>query len=162
MDLNLEAILIQRHEWGEGNPFQSQTVPLKQGIGLVPVTSEWAQSNFGTGSLAPFTLLTPMMATALQKISGGGQTIAYIEAEMHGVVRHQRGMAWQAGAIILPPTEQIGLLDAVLRQLGAKRNTYETESELTGILRCKHTEAWLSLVPRAGAASYSNTDGIDT
>jgi hypothetical protein len=160
MDLNLEAILIQRNEWGVGNPFQSQTVPLKQGIGLVPVTPEWAQTNFGTGGLPPFMWLTPVMATALQKLSSGGQTIGYIEADMHGVVRHQRGVIWQAGNVILAPTEQVGIVDVVLKALGARRNTYETESEVTGILRCKHTEAWMNLIPRTGAASYTEDDEI--
>jgi hypothetical protein len=159
MDLNLEAILIQRHEWNERNPFQSQTVPLKQGIGLVPVTPEWAQTNFGTGAIAPFMWLTPVMATALQNLSGGGQTIAYIEADMHGVVRHQRAVIWRAGAILLPPTEQIGIVDNVLQALGARRNTQQTESEIVGMLRCKHTEAWMNLIPRAGAASYAEDEG---
>jgi hypothetical protein len=158
MDLNLEAILIQRNEWGAGNPFQSQTVPLKQGIGLVPVTPEWAQTNFGTGGIAPFQWLTPVMATALQKLSAGGQTIAYIEADMHGVVRHQRAVIWRGGGIIMPPTEQIGIVDAVLQTLGARRTTHETESEVTGILRCKHTEAWMQLIPRAGAATYAEDE----
>jgi hypothetical protein len=158
MDLNLEAILIQRHEWSAGNPFQSQTVPLKQGIGLVPVTPEWATSNFGTGGLAPFQWLTPNMATALQKLSAGGQTIAYIEADMHGVVRHQRGMIWRAGQILLPPTEQIGIVDGILQTLGARRNTYETESEIVGMLRCRHTEAWMNLIPLAGSASHAEDE----
>jgi hypothetical protein len=128
------------------------TVPLKQGFGLIPMTSQVAQyfeyeSKKDVGQ-DEFYWLSPYMTLIAAKASTLGK-IAYIEAEFFGGAGHQASILWGNGAVLFGPlwAERLPIsempINRVLRLMGVRvENSLDEFATLElGVYRA--TDAWL-------------------
>ncbi|WP_436771174.1 hypothetical protein [Yinghuangia sp. YIM S09857] len=82
---------------------ETAVAPLRQGMGLVPVTEQLLGdqtghiSRTGTGLGQPFTVTSPVFEQTLSDWSRGGP-IAYVEADFHGGDGCQAAAVWRTGA----------------------------------------------------------------
>ena len=129
-------------------------VPLRQGLGLVPMTDEAFDAvNDGTaGGLPGFWKLPGGFGGLLSSWSARGP-VAYLEADYFGGVGTQAAAVWDGGSLAFGP-EFIGEAGPVpvsgtpisraLARLGVTRGNHYDEFEAAGLGRERDTEDWLS------------------
>ncbi|GAA2406205.1 hypothetical protein GCM10010420_37630 [Streptomyces glaucosporus] len=134
----------------------ARTVPLRQGLALLPVTDEFfdAVANGPGGSLPGPWKLPGGFDRTLARWSVPGP-VAYVEAEYFGGTGGQSAAVWDAGALALGPLRLAegepfpaggGPVSRALRRLGASAEGAFDEFEAVGLGRHRHTGDWLSPV----------------
>ncbi|MCF1592933.1 hypothetical protein [Streptomyces muensis] len=87
---------------------ETAVAPLRQGMGLVPVTTQLLEEltgltdQDGAGPGQPFTVTSPAFEQTLNYWSRGGP-IAYVEADFHGGDGYQTAAVWRTGANVWGP-----------------------------------------------------------
>lgn len=128
-------------------------VPLRQGLGLVPMTDEaFAAVHDGTPPGLPgFCKLPGGFERVLCAWSAQGP-VAYVEAEFFGGAGTQAAAVWDGGRLALGPVV-IGEAEPIpasgtpisqaLARLGVLRGDHFDEFEAAGLARHRDTEDWL-------------------
>ncbi|OHV62980.1 hypothetical protein [Pseudofrankia sp. BMG5.36] len=128
-------------------------VPLRQGMGLVPVTDRLVDEVAGGGSAASlgFWRFPGGFDRLLRGWSGAGP-LAYVEAEFFGGVGSQRAAVWSGGALVFGPVAlgegQLVPVDGTpisqaLAWVGVTREGVHDEFDSVDLGRHRHTEDWL-------------------
>ncbi|GLZ09253.1 hypothetical protein Acsp03_67190 [Actinomadura sp. NBRC 104412] len=124
--------------------------PLRQRLGLVPVTGEICDELTDTqGQNKPFTLMSPAFAKRLQDWSRSGR-LAYVEADFWGGEGSQAAALWENGrpkwgpeyAWCPGPPRQDWPINAVLARLGAVRTSALDLFDTVGFGRERDMEGW--------------------
>jgi hypothetical protein len=138
----LEAI-AQRYQ-------NAVVVPLAQGFGLIPITHALRQEIHADDAARLYEFYE--FTEPIQKIAVNASplsSIAYIEAEFFGGDGTQAGIVWQQGQVIFEPllSEEIGVIDQVLRTLGVQVGADHDEFDALGLGKYRDTEDWLKDIP---------------
>jgi hypothetical protein len=137
---------------------KAMTVPLKAGLGVLPVSSEWLHEVGAGHAPGPrpypdLASLTQPLAELLRQASVDGP-IAYLEYEDFGDVSGEVAIVWSDGAVILPAAVQSpgstipaegGPIDGALHLLGAGPGRDLVDS--VGLTQFNRMDQWLE-IPR--------------
>ncbi|MFI7468219.1 hypothetical protein [Nonomuraea sp. NPDC049646] len=122
---------------------QAVVAPLRQRLGLLPVTGEWQESG-------PVTRMPPGFAGRLEDWSRGGR-VAYVEADFWGGGGSQAAALWENGrrswgpehaSIRVGPPHDDWPINAVLARLGAVRAGAADLFDAVGLGRERDMEGW--------------------
>jgi hypothetical protein len=132
------------------------TVPLNQGLALIPASGPWLREVGGPGEQRPypvFEFLTRPLAGFLREASVRSP-VAYIEIEEMQDRTFEAAVAWSGGELALPPQvlqpgEALppggGPVAEAVRRLGAIGQPGPDERASLGLYQFRHTQEWLEV-----------------
>ena len=132
------------------------TVPLNQGLALIPVGGPWLREVSWPGEQHPypvFEFLSRPLAGILREASVRGP-VAYFEIEEMQDRTFEATVAWSGGELALPPRvlqpgEALppggGPVAEAVRRLGATGEPGRDERASLGLYQFSHTQEWLEV-----------------
>lgn len=138
-----------------------QPVPLRQGLGLVPVRrAAFDRMGDGAGGRdAVFWFLSVGIERVLLEASTASP-LAYLEADIFGGVGWQAAGVWLGGGVVLGPVctdvepscsttlSKAGAFNVALRFIGARSGGHVDEFEAVGLNAHRHTDDWVVATDR--------------
>ena len=133
------------------------TVPLNQGLALIPASGPWLREVTGPGGeqcpYPVFEFLGRSLAGFLREASGRGP-VAYLEIEEMQDRTFEAAVVWSGGELAVPPQvlqpgEALppggGPVAEAVRRLGATGEPGRDERACLGLYRFSHTQEWLEV-----------------